>query len=828
MKNETRAVETTGPVWTHKATALPVYAVVALTLSLVWFSDLVEVSFESRVMALVLNTLLVTGVSAWVAALAVRGYLYSGLPAMLYAGCGLVAMGASFLISSLSIGAVHGPNVAVTVHNLGVFCASFFHLAAALRAGLPGVTRSDPSVFKAAAAYLAVLALTGLFWAAAQYDLSPVFFVPEKGTTPVRQLVLTVSVATLAVAAAFLIRQASQRGSLSLRCYGLGLVLIAMGLVDVSIAVPGSVLSWTGRLSQSLGCLYLWAAFMVAIRSAVKKGLDVRAAAADYYLESEDHYRALVHALRAAVITLDPKGRVVLWNPQAEAISGYSYAEAAGGPLSDLMAPEGDGHAAFLQALKDRSGRYIEMTLRRKDGVAFPADVLVFAAAGGWTKWTNLIVRETSDRRHFEETLRRYELLSANSRDIILHIRHDDGRILEANAAAIAAYGYSREELLGMTIQDLRSPGTSAQTVDQMDEAERKGILFETSHRRKDGSTFSVEVSSQGATIGGVRTLVSVVRDISERKRAEEALRDSIRRFELVVTGAHAAIWDWDVVNKRVFYSPQWKALRGFAEDELTDREEEWSSRIHPDDAPGVFSAIQAHFEGRTPVFAEEYRTRCKDGSWKWIFDRGLALRDDGGCIVRMAGSELDISGRKEAEAELRKRELRLRQALLVSRSFAFEWNPVTDEVSRSEECGPLLGLSGETAIRDSGADFFQRVHPGDRERFTSVLRALTPESPSYIAQYRLVRPDGRVITLEETGLGTFDAAGRLDRLTGITTDVTDREKRLPRWCISPPFPSVTPTRSSKRIRMDRSGSAIPPLRICSRISRRAGRTTPG
>ena len=793
MKKETRAAETAGPVWTDKATALPVYAVVALTLSLVWFNDLVEVSFESRVMALVLNTLPVTGVSAWVAALAVRGYLYSGLPAMLYAGCGLVAMGASFFISSLSIGALHGPNVAVTVHNLGVFCASFFHLAAALRAGQPGVTKSEPSAFKAAAAYLAVLALTGLFWAAAQYDLAPVFFLPDKGTTPVRQLVLTVSVAIMAVAAAFLIRQASRRGSLSLRCYGLGLVLIAMGLVDVSIAVPGSVLSWTGRLSQSLGSLYLLAAFMVAIRSAVKKGLDVREAAADYYLESEDHYRALVNALRAAVIALDPQGRVVLWNPQAEAISGYSYAEAAGRPLSDLMAPEGDGREAFLQALKDRSGRYLEMTLRRKDGLAFPADVLVFAAAGGWTKWTNLIIRDISDRRHFEETLRRYELLSANSRDIILHIRHDNGLILEANAAAIAAYGYSREDLLRMTIQDLRTPGMLAQTAAQMDEGERKGILFETSHRRKDGSTFPVEVSSQGATIGGVRTLVSVVRDITERKRAEEALRDSIRRFELVVTGAHAAIWDWDVVNKRVFYSPQWKALRGFAEDELSDREEEWSSRIHPDDAPGVFSAVQAHFEGRTPFFAAEYRTRCKDGSWKWIFDRGLALRDDAGCIVRMAGSEQDISERKDAEAELRKRELRLRQALLVSRSFAFEWNPVTDEVSRSEECGPLLGLNGEAAVHDTGTEFFQRVHPGDRERFAAVLRALTPESPSYITQYRLVRPDGRVVTLEETGLGTFDAAGRLDRLTGITTDVTDREKAAAEVSYLATFPNRNP-----------------------------------
>ncbi len=212
MKIETRAAEPVVPAWTDRMTALPVYAVVALTLVFIWFSGFVEVSYENRVMSLLLNTLLVTGVSAWGATLALRGYLASGLPEMLYAGCGLVAMGSSFFISSLSIGAVQGPNVAVTVHNLGVFCASFFHLAASLRAGQPRASKPDPTAFKAASAYLAVLALTGLFWAAAQYDLTPAFYIPGKGTTPVRQLVLTVSVAIMAVAAAFLIRHASPTG----------------------------------------------------------------------------------------------------------------------------------------------------------------------------------------------------------------------------------------------------------------------------------------------------------------------------------------------------------------------------------------------------------------------------------------------------------------------------------------------------------------------------------------------------------------------------------------------------------------------------------------
>ena len=129
-----------------------------------------------------------------------------------------------------------------------------------------------------------------------------------------------------------------------------------------------------------------------------------------------------------------------------------------------------------------------------------------------------------------EESLRRFELLSEHSRDIILFMRREDGRILEANTAAIQAYGYSRDELLDLSIPALRASGTQNLTADQMAQADSGGILFETVHLRKDGSTFPVEVSSQGATIGNTRTLVSIIRDITTRKRTEAEIA-SLSKF---------------------------------------------------------------------------------------------------------------------------------------------------------------------------------------------------------------------------------------------------------------------------------------------------------
>ncbi len=133
------------------------------------------------------------------------------------------------------------------------------------------------------------------------------------------------------------------------------------------------------------------------------------------------------------------------------------------------------------------------------------------------------------------EALRRYELLARQSRDIVLFVRRTDGRILEANAAAVDAYGYSREELLSLSVHKLRALNTTPLTEGQMAIADERGILFETAHQNKDGRTFPVEVSSRGALVDGEHTLVSVVRDVSERKRLERLYAVLSRVNEAIV-----------------------------------------------------------------------------------------------------------------------------------------------------------------------------------------------------------------------------------------------------------------------------------------------------
>jgi len=143
----------------------------------------------------------------------------------------------------------------------------------------------------------------------------------------------------------------------------------------------------------------------------------------------------------------------------------------------------------------------------------------------------------------------RYDLLSMYAHDIILLV-HPEGNILDANARALAAYGYSREELLRLTIKDIRSPETWHDIPNQMLQVKAlKGLVFETVHKRKDGSTFPVEVSSRLIELDGQSFFLSIARDITERKQEEIALLNEKNRSEAII----AAIGDGISIQDRNF-----------------------------------------------------------------------------------------------------------------------------------------------------------------------------------------------------------------------------------------------------------------------------------
>ncbi len=237
--------------------------------------------------------------------------------------------------------------------------------------------------------------------------------------------------------------------------------------------------------------------------------------------------RSFLEEIGEAFFALDWEYRYIHANQRALRLTGKSLEQLRGHTPWELF-PGLEGsplQSAYREAMEVGTPAVLEHRSAVTDDWL---EVRIYPTGVGVSAY----YRKINQRKAIEEELRRFRLLAEQARDIMLFVRHADGRILEANVAAEKAYGYTKEELLGLSISDLRAPETSPAMRQQMAAASEKGILFETLHRRSDGSVFPVEVSSQGTTdIDGERVLLSVVRDVSERHSAAANVRESEERY---------------------------------------------------------------------------------------------------------------------------------------------------------------------------------------------------------------------------------------------------------------------------------------------------------
>jgi len=135
-----------------------------------------------------------------------------------------------------------------------------------------------------------------------------------------------------------------------------------------------------------------------------------------------------------------------------------------------------------------------------------------------------------------------------------------------------------------------------------------------------------------------------------DRKIAEDALRESEERYALAAHGANDGLWDWKLATNEIYFSPRWTRMLGYSDNEIWSDPEEWFSRIHPADRERVKAQLAAHCQGSTPEFSSEYRIRHKNGQYIWMLSRGIAVRDEDGAAVRIAGSQTDITEGKIAD----------------------------------------------------------------------------------------------------------------------------------------------------------------------------------
>lgn len=513
-------------------------------------------------------------------------------------------------------------------------------------------------------------------------------------------------------------------------------------------------------------------------------------------------YSAIIASSDDAIISKTLDGIITTWNPAAERLFGYPARAAIGQPMLMLFPPERVGEEPEILARIGRGERieHFETVRLRQDGSRVDVSVSLspIADASGRIVGASKIVRDISARKQTEEAARASSQLVKSILDTVVDgiITIDrQGTVLSCNPAAERLFGYAQAEIVDRNVKCLMPEPYAAEhdgylaRYMQTREARVIGIGREVTGRRKDGSTFPMELAVSEMPQADRTLFVGIVRDITERKAAESRLAELNRRFNLATSAAGIGVWDWDVVNNDLVWDDRMYRVYGVDPEAFGGAYEAWANCVHPDDLARTAAELQAAVRGERP-FATEFRLRDTDGRIRYIKASATVVCDAAGRATRMIGVNYDITPVKVAQARLEEA-LRLQRAILDSANFSIISTDDTGLIRTfNQGAERLLGYTAEEMVeRQSPAIIHDADEVVARARVLSqeLGREIAPGFEVFVARARLglvdehewtyVHKDGRrfPVLLSVTALRDRDSV--VTGFLGIASDITERKQ---------------------------------------------------
>ena len=303
-------------------------------------------------------------------------------------------------------------------------------------------------------------------------------------------------------------------------------------------------------------------------------------------------------------------------------------------------------------------------------------------------------------------------------------------------------------------------------------------MMIPVIHEEKARLIFGVGNKSSDYTDLDVLHMQAVANELYKilgKRKLEEDLQKTKERLHFAIEGSNDGIWDWNIITGEVFFSNRWKEMIGHESEELDGKLSEWQNRVHPDDIDEVLLKLQQHFNRETPQYIAEHRIKCKDGSWKWIADRGKVLQWTAeGKPARMVGTHADISSRKHTEDKLKESEFQYRN--LADSGSALIWTSGTDKLCNYFN-SPWLKFTGRTLEQEMGNGWAEGVHPDDFDNcLETYISAFNKQFP-FEMEYRLRHASGEYRWILDLGTPNFNSKGEFVGYIGHCFDISERKK---------------------------------------------------
>ena len=415
--------------------------------------------------------------------------------------------------------------------------------------------------------------------------------------------------------------------------------------------------------------------------------------------ESVERYRRITEEITDYLYTcFIQDGKVVetIHGPACEVVTGYTIEDFAADPYLWIKMVFPDDHNQVNEfinmILSGKQPQPIEHRIVRKSGqICWVSDtpILNFDSRGTLLSYDG-VIKDISERKRSDEELQvneiKYRLLFENAGDAIF-IHDAQARILEVNPVACKQLGYTYEELLSMTINQVDSPEQARHFPERTSRlVKHSHISFETVHLRKDGTPIPLDVSTRLISWQGLPAMISICRNITERKQTEAAIRSSEEEMRLTIDATTEGIWKWNFKTNELFFSSRYYTMLGYEPNEFAATFENWKALIHPDDRASAMEMATAYLKGKVGDYRNRFRLKTKTGNYLWISASArIAERDQDGEAVRIIGNHQDVTERMQMEEALRESEEKYRSmmesmedsAYICSAEFLIEYmNP--------------------------------------------------------------------------------------------------------------------------------------------------------
>jgi diguanylate cyclase (GGDEF)-like protein/PAS domain S-box-containing protein/putative nucleotidyltransferase with HDIG domain len=408
------------------------------------------------------------------------------------------------------------------------------------------------------------------------------------------------------------------------------------------------------------------------------------------------------------------------------------------------------------------SGRRSADTAGRTSDTALDAQIAMQRAFRDGDGWPRILIENISD---------------------LLMIIEVDGTIRWVGPSAVNVIGFRPDELAGKTIFSITHPddleasrAAFAEFLRNPSGAQR----FSPRALHKDGSYRCLEsISTNLLDHPSFRGLLVSARDVTQRVHIEEALRQSEQRLLETIQRVGETVFEWDPHTNEchVWENPSGKAHMGHLPGDCANYYEWWCGRIHPDDRGPVISSIQAALEGESTAWSHEYRLRLNDSSYGWMYTTATIVREPSGRALRMTGSMIDITRRKEVEEALRLSEERLHTIVCAIDDVVWDWDLTTGRMEMwwDEESARRIGLE---FVKVAGLDWWLcKVHPDERPGLENQIQtALAGSAMEWQGEYRVLRTSGDYEWVHTRARAARDESGRAVRVVGSTSDIRDRK----------------------------------------------------